>query len=66
MFRVLLVDDEELALISLQYSFPWKEYGFTDIITATNSEEALRILKERRVMPHLWTYVCRLSMDWSW
>ena len=49
MFRVLLVDDEELALISLQYSFPWKEYGFTDIITATNSEEALRILKERRV-----------------
>lgn len=49
MFRVLLVDDEELALISLQYAFPWQEFGFTDIITTTDSEEALKILKERRV-----------------
>ena len=49
MFRVLIVDDEELALVSLQYSFPWREYGFTDILTATDSREALEILKNQRI-----------------
>lgn len=47
MFRVLLVDDEELALISLQYSFPWKEYGFTELLTTTDSGEAMSLLEER-------------------
>lgn len=47
MYRVLLVDDEELALISLSCSFPWKEYGFTEIITTTDSQSALNYLLEQ-------------------
>ncbi len=49
MFKVLLVDDEELALISLRYSFPWNEYGFTEILTATDPQEALCLLIEQHI-----------------
>lgn len=49
MFRVLLVDDEDLILISLRYSFPWKTYGFTDVISTNDANHALRILKEQRI-----------------
>lgn len=49
MFKVLLVDDEELALISLRYSFPWNEYGFTEILTATDPQEALHLLTKRHI-----------------
>lgn len=44
MFRVLLVDDEELALISLRCSIPWKEYGFSHIQISQDAESALQIL----------------------
>lgn len=49
MFNVLLVDDEELALTSLLYALPWKEFGFTDIHTTTSSQEALQLLKKQRI-----------------
>ena len=49
MFRVLLVDDEELALVSLRYSFPWEEYGFTDIITTTDPRYALQCLTQQQI-----------------
>lgn len=49
MFNVLLVDDEEMSLVALQYVLPWKEYGFTEIHTTTSSPEALKILKEQRI-----------------
>lgn len=49
MFNVLLVDDEELALTSLRYALPWKEFGFTDILTTTSSLEALALLKKDRI-----------------
>lgn len=49
MFNVLLVDDEEMSLVALQYVLPWKEYGFTEIYTTTSSMEALKMLKEQRI-----------------
>lgn len=49
MFNVLLVDDEELALTSLRYILPWKEYGFTDILFTTSPQEACKILREKRI-----------------
>lgn len=48
MFNVLLVDDEELALITLQHALPWREYGFTDIHSTTSSQDALELLKKKR------------------
>ena len=49
MFRVLLVDDEELALISLRYSIPWKEYGFSDVQISQDAESALQSLCKGRI-----------------
>ena len=49
MFHVLLVDDEELALASLRYALPWKEFGFTDIHATTSSLDALELLKKQRI-----------------
>lgn len=49
MFRVLLVDDEVLALAALTHAFPWQEYGFTQILTTTSSQEALSILQRTHV-----------------
>jgi two-component system response regulator YesN len=49
MYRVLLVDDEEIALVSLHRSLPWEEYGFTDIITTTDPQWALTCLKEQQI-----------------
>ena len=49
MFNVLLVDDEEMSLVALQCLIPWKEYGFTEIYTTTSSEDALKLLKEKRI-----------------
>ena len=43
LFRVLLVDDEKLALASLKFAFPWAEYGFTEILATTNPAEALSL-----------------------
>lgn len=48
MFHILLIDDEELALASLRYALPWKEFGFTDICTTTSSLHALELLKKQR------------------
>lgn len=49
MFRVLLVDDEALALAALEHGFPWSEYGFTEVLSTISSIQALQILKERRI-----------------
>lgn len=49
MFNVLLVDDEEMSLVALQYLVPWKDYGFTEIHATTSSAEALKMLKEQRI-----------------
>lgn len=49
MYRVLLVDDEEFALVSLRCSLPWEKYSFTDIITTTDPQWALTCLKEQQI-----------------
>ena len=49
LFRVLLVDDEKLALASLKFAFPWAEYGFTEILATTNPAEALSLLQKERI-----------------
>ncbi len=47
--RVLLVDDEELALVALKHSVQWKQYGFTDIISVKDPLQALDYLKNIRI-----------------
>lgn len=48
MFNILLVDDEELALTTLRYALPYKEYGITDIHCTTSSLDALELLQKQR------------------
>lgn len=48
MYRVLLVDDEEIALVSLRCALPWEKYGFTEIVTTTDPQWALTCLKEQQ------------------
>lgn len=42
--RVLLVDDEEFSLTELRYSIDWERYGFTEIVTTTDPQQALDFL----------------------
>ena len=61
MFNVLLIDDEELALVTLQHALPWKEYGFTSIHSTASSCDALELLRKKHFdacfvdirMPHI-------------
>ena len=45
MFKVFLVDDEELVIKSLQASLDWKEYGFELAGYALNGEEAFEQIR---------------------
>ena len=49
MYSLLLVDDEEFALAALRHALPWEAYGFTDIRTATSSQDAWEILITGRI-----------------
>lgn len=49
MYTLLLVDDEEFALAALRHALPWEGYGFTDIHTATSSQDAWEILTKQRI-----------------
>lgn len=46
MYKVLLIDDEEMALEYLQNLLDWEEYGFRIVGCATVPEEARRIFRE--------------------
>jgi len=48
MFSILLVDDEELALVTLRNALPYKEFGFSDIVSTTSAVDALELLQNRR------------------
>lgn len=48
MFRALLVDDEKMALVSLEHSIDWNLLGFTGVTKTTNPEEAIELLKSNR------------------
>lgn len=41
MYKILLVDDEEMVLKSLKATVNWQEYGFEIIGSATSAQEAL-------------------------
>jgi two-component system response regulator YesN len=48
MFKVLLVEDEELVRGFLRANIPWHEVGFEVIGEAEDGQEALDILRERK------------------
>lgn len=48
MYRILIVDDEPMALYSAAHAFPWAEYGFDDPVTTTDSAAALEMLRTQR------------------
>jgi len=48
MFRVLIVDDEPMALFSTAHSFPWEKYGFSAPVTTTDPFAALDMLRRER------------------
>jgi two-component system response regulator YesN len=48
MYKVLLVDDEPWALIALEKVINWQDKGFDNVYEATNSLEALEIIKTEK------------------
>lgn len=51
MYRVVLVDDEQIILQGLMKVFPWEEYGCTVAGTATDGVEGLKLIQSIR--PHI-------------
>lgn len=51
MIKVLLVDDEKLALEYLENIINWEYYGFEIVGMTTDAEQALRLFRKNR--PHL-------------
>ena len=47
MYSLLLIDDEPWALRGLQGSCNWEKYGFCQVDSTSNSQEALNLLQER-------------------
>lgn len=45
MYRLLLVDDEKMALIASLHSFPWESYGFAPPLPCGSPHEALALLR---------------------
>lgn len=48
MYSVLIVDDEPLITEGLSILIDWNKYGFTDIVTASNGDEALAKTKNKK------------------
>jgi two-component system response regulator YesN len=46
--KVILVDDERIAIDHMKNLIPWKEYGFEIAATASNGRTALRLCEEHR------------------
>lgn len=44
-YSILLVDDEELALVGLLKGLSWEKIGFSEVLTANNMKEAIEILE---------------------
>ena len=47
--RILLIDDEIVALNALKKRVDWMEYGFTEVLSAQSSEEARELLSKDTV-----------------
>jgi len=48
MYRVLLLDDELIVRAAFQKIIPWEREGFEIVGTASNGQEALRLIREQR------------------
>lgn len=51
MYRVVLVDDEQIILQGLKRVFPWKDYGCEVVDTASDGREGIELI--RKVRPHI-------------
>lgn len=47
--KILLVDDENVAVNALKKRVAWGKYGFDEIFTALNTKQARRILSEHQI-----------------
>ena len=62
MIKVLLLDDEKLALEYLENTLSWEMYGFEIVGTLTDAEQALKVFRKTR--PDLIiSDVCMYGMD---
>ncbi|HEX2927639.1 MAG TPA: response regulator [Ruminiclostridium sp.] len=49
MFRLLVVEDEEMIRNKILHNINWKEHGFDEIFEATNGIEGLEIVKNNNI-----------------
>lgn len=49
MFRLLVVEDEEMIRNKIIYNTNWKEHGFVEVLQASNGMEALDIVKKNNI-----------------
>lgn len=49
MYRLLIVDDEEVIVEGLQLIIPWEELGITIVATANSGEEAVEVIKSKKI-----------------
>lgn len=48
MYRILIVDDEPMALYSTAHTFPWADWGFDPPVLMTEAPAALDNLRTER------------------
>ncbi len=49
MFRLLVVEDEEMIRNKIIYNTSWKEHGFVEVLQASNGIEALDIVRKNNI-----------------
>lgn len=49
MFRLLVVEDEEMIRNKIIYNTNWKEHGFVEVLQASNGMEALDIVRKNNI-----------------
>ncbi len=49
MFRLLVVEDEEMIRNKIMYNTNWKEHGFIEVLEASNGIEALEIVRKNNI-----------------
>ncbi|WP_024831299.1 response regulator [Ruminiclostridium josui] len=49
MFRLLVVEDEEMIRNKIIYNTNWKEHGFVEVFQASNGKEALDIVRKNNI-----------------
>ena len=47
--KLLLVDDDKIIINSMPGSFPWADWGITEIRTAWSIKQAKKILEEEQI-----------------